>query len=105
MAPRRRASAPWGWPVRPNNKHFYDAFPLAKPDEIIKLQSATATWWTTPDEFLARNVIVVPHGSFVEYMGTSKFEDMPIPTFGNRKVLGWESDRNKMREWLESAGI
>jgi 5-formaminoimidazole-4-carboxamide-1-(beta)-D-ribofuranosyl 5'-monophosphate synthetase len=38
-------------------------------------------------------------------MSAGKFEEMPIPTFGNRKVLSWESDRTKMREWLESAGI
>ncbi len=82
----------------------YDAFPLAKPDEIIKLQSYTDLL-DNADELLARNVIIVPHGSFVEYMGTGKFEKMPIPTFGNRNVLGWESDRDKMREWLESAGI
>ncbi len=103
MAPRRRASAHWGWRCG-RTTNIYDAFPLAKPDEIIKLQSYTDLI-DKADEFLARNVIIVPHGSFVEYMGTSKFEDMPIPTFGNRKVLGWESDRNKMREWLESAGI
>ena len=92
-----------GLAIRDNNR-FYDAFPLAKPDEIMKL-SSYGELVDNYDEFLARNVIVVPHGSFVEYMSASKFEDMPIPTFGNRKVLAWESDRNKMREWLESAGI
>jgi 5-formaminoimidazole-4-carboxamide-1-(beta)-D-ribofuranosyl 5'-monophosphate synthetase len=92
-----------GLAVRPNNRH-YDAFPLAKPDEIIKLDSYNDLI-DKADEFLARNIIIVPHGSFVEYMGTSKFEEMSIPTFGNRKVLGWESDRGKMRDWLESGGI
>ena len=92
-----------GLAIRDNNR-FYDAFPLAKPDEILKLNSYSELV-DNYDEFLARNVIVVPHGSFVEYMSAGKFEEMPIPTFGNRKVLAWESDRNKMREWLESAGI
>jgi 5-formaminoimidazole-4-carboxamide-1-(beta)-D-ribofuranosyl 5'-monophosphate synthetase len=86
------------------NTKFYDAFPLGKPDEIIRMGSY-AEMTDKADEFLARNVIVIPHGSFVEYMGHSNFEKMPVPTFGNRNVLAWESDREKMREWLESAGI
>ena len=28
-----------------------------------------------------------------------------MPSFGNRAVLEWESDREKERVWLESAGI
>jgi 5-formaminoimidazole-4-carboxamide-1-(beta)-D-ribofuranosyl 5'-monophosphate synthetase len=87
-----------------DNYRYYDAFPLGKPDEVIKLDSFQDLT-DKADELLARNVIVIPHGSFVEYMGASAFERMPVPTFGNRKVLGWESDRGKMREWLESAGV
>ena len=30
---------------------------------------------------------------------------MDVPVFGNRAVLGWESDRRKERDWLESAGV
>ncbi|MEM0449074.1 MAG: formate--phosphoribosylaminoimidazolecarboxamide ligase [Methanomassiliicoccales archaeon] len=86
------------------NTKFYDAFPLAKPDEFLRL-STYQELVDKADELLARNVIIIPHGSFVEYMGTDRFESMAVPTFGNRRVLGWESDRDKMREWLESAGI
>ena len=87
-----------------DNVRYYDAFPLAKPDEFIKLDSY-GDLLDNVDELLARNVIIVPHGSFVEYMGTDKFEKMPLPTFGNRNVLRWESNRDRMREWLETAGI
>lgn len=87
-----------------DNIRYYDAFPLAKPDEFIKLDSY-GDLLDNVDELLARNVIIVPHGSFVEYMGTDKFEKMPVPTFGNRNVLRWESNRDRMREWLETAGI
>lgn len=86
------------------NTKFYDAFPLAKPDEMMRL-STYQEMIDKADELLARNVIVIPHGSFVEYMGSKRFESMAVPTFGNREVLGWESDRDKMRDWLESAGI
>ncbi len=83
---------------------YYDAFPLARPDDFLVVDSY-AEIVDLADELVARNVILIPHGSFVEYMGTSTFEDLPIPTFGNRAVLEWESDRDKQREWLESAGI
>jgi len=49
--------------------------------------------------------VTVPHGSFVEYMGADVFAKLRIPTFGNREVLRWESDREKQREWLTSAGV
>ena len=83
---------------------FYDAFPLAKPDEFIVIES----YEDIPnilDELRAKNAIVIPHGSFVEYMGTDAFAEMAIPTFGNRAVLEWESDREMEREWLEGAGL
>ena len=92
-----------GIAVKQNTK-FYDAFPLGKPDEIMRL-SSYQDMLDKADEFLARNVIVIPHGSFVEYLGSKSFEKMPVPTFGNRQVLSWESDREKMRDWLISAGI
>ncbi len=83
---------------------FYDAFPLAKPDEFLVVDK----WKDIPalaDELTERNVILVPHGSFVEYLGSDNFANLEIPTFGNRDVLAWESDRMKQREWLISAGI
>lgn len=83
---------------------FYDAFPLAKPDEFIVVDS----YRQIPDiveELKSKNAIVIPHGSFVEYMGAEKFAELAIPTFGNRAVLEWESDREMEREWLEGAGI
>ncbi|MEM2943586.1 MAG: formate--phosphoribosylaminoimidazolecarboxamide ligase [Methanomassiliicoccales archaeon] len=86
------------------NTRFYDAFPLAKPDEFLRFGSYDEILEKV-NELINRNVILVPHGSFVEYMGTEKFEKLPVPTFGNRAVLSWESDREKQREWLISAGI
>ncbi len=83
---------------------FYDAFPMAKPDEFLVVDS----WKDIPkltEELVEQNVIIVPHGSFVEYLGSENFANLEIPTFGNRDVLSWESDRMKQREWLTSAGI
>ncbi|NLK25597.1 MAG: formate--phosphoribosylaminoimidazolecarboxamide ligase [Euryarchaeota archaeon] len=83
---------------------FYDAFPLAKPDEFIRFDSYD-DFIDRAGELRDRNVIIIPHGSFVEYMGTRRFEQMEVPTFGNRAVLKWEEDRDTQRAWLESAGI
>ena len=83
---------------------FYDAFPLAKPDEFLIVDSY-ADIVDQADDLVAKQVVTVPHGSFVEYMGSEVFAKLPIPTFGNRDVLKWESDREKQREWLTSAGV
>jgi 5-formaminoimidazole-4-carboxamide-1-(beta)-D-ribofuranosyl 5'-monophosphate synthetase len=85
-------------------KKFYDAFPLGKPDEFLIVDEYKDILKLT-DELKEKNVIVVPHGSFVEYLGADKFLTLDLPTFGNRDVLMWESDRNMERKWLESAGI
>jgi len=83
---------------------FYEAFPLAAPDEFIVVDS----WSDFPkitEELVERNAVVVPHGSFVEYLGAKEFAGLRLPTYGNRKVLEWESDCDKSRQWLESAGV
>jgi 5-formaminoimidazole-4-carboxamide-1-(beta)-D-ribofuranosyl 5'-monophosphate synthetase len=53
-----------------------------------------------------RNGILIPHGSFVEYLSPQRIEtDLSVPLFGNRMVLEWESDRVKERKWLAHAGL
>jgi len=87
-----------------NQPRFYDAFPLAKPDEFLLVDSYEEIK-DHADDLIARQVVTVPHGSFVEYMGAENFRGFPVPTFGNREVLNWESDREKQRDWLTSAGV
>ena len=83
---------------------FYDAFPLAKPDEFIHFDSYDE-FIDRAEELRDRNVIIIPHGSFVEYMGTERFENMEVPTFGNRAVLKWEEDRETQRDSFRMPGI
>jgi len=83
---------------------FYDAFPLARPDEFLLVDSYKEIL-DQADDLVARQVVTVPHGSFVEYMGSETFAKLAIPTFGNREVLQWESDREKQRVWMTSAGV
>jgi len=83
---------------------FYEAFPLAKPHDILVVDSYEEIA-DMADELVARQVVTVPHGSFVEYMGADNFRKLRVPTFGNRNVLDWESDREKQRQWLTAAGV
>ena len=83
---------------------FYDAFPLAKPDEFLCLDDYSDIK-NKLDELVEKNTIIIPHGSFVEYVGPKDFKSLKIPTFGNRSVLEWESDRSMERIWLEKAGL
>ncbi|HZX45101.1 MAG TPA: formate--phosphoribosylaminoimidazolecarboxamide ligase [Candidatus Nanoarchaeia archaeon] len=57
------------------------------------------------DELLKENPILIPHASFLTYMGFEKVEQLKIPYFGNKKILRWESDRNMERKWLTEAGL
>ncbi len=83
---------------------FYDAFPLGKPDEFIIVDSYKRIN-EYAEKLYKKNAIIIPHGSFVEYMGAENFLKLEIPTFGNKAVLEWESDREKERQWLEGAGL
>jgi len=92
-----------GLTIKDNTRH-YDAFPLAKPDEIIKY-SDFDEMSERSGELRDRNTVIIPHGSFVEYMGAQKFEEYEVPSYGNRAVLQWESNRERQRSWLTSAGV
>ena len=83
---------------------FYDAFPLAKPDDFLIVKSYGEIL-DRAEELRGKSVVAVPHGSFVEYMGAQNFAKLELPTFGSRDVLAWESDREMQRRWLTSAGV
>jgi 5-formaminoimidazole-4-carboxamide-1-(beta)-D-ribofuranosyl 5'-monophosphate synthetase len=83
---------------------FYDAFPLAKPDLFLTLPKV-AEIGSHAERLRKEGAVLVPTGSFVEYVGHERFAKLPVPVFGNRKVMEWESDREKERVWLEGAGV
>jgi len=83
---------------------FYDAFPRARPDKFVCVESYKALLDYAGD-LVAENAIIIPHGSLVEYLGIERFESLAVPTFGNRRVLAWESDREMEREWMLRAGV
>lgn len=52
-----------------------------------------------------QNVILIPHGSFVAYLGIEGNNAITLPYFGSKSVLDWEADRQKQRDWLEESGL
>ncbi|NPA85666.1 MAG: formate--phosphoribosylaminoimidazolecarboxamide ligase [Crenarchaeota archaeon] len=78
--------------------HFIDSFIIVESWGEVAQREVV-------EELLALNSVVVPHGSFVEYVGAERMLRYPVPIFGSRKILMWESDQRKKMELLRSAGI
>ena len=57
------------------------------------------------NKLIADSAIIIPHGSFVAYLGIEKNKKMKVAYFGNKKVLDWEADRLKQREWMQKAHV
>lgn len=73
-------------------------------DKIIEIKTHTQF----PDiekDLVKQNAIIIPHGSFVAYLGLTENKKMKVPYFGNKAVLDWESDRKLQREWMLDADI
>jgi len=89
------------------NKPYYESFPKATPDIFMEVESYKEI---LTDHFqkrlISENVVIVPHGSFVEYVGSDNIlERFRVPLIGNRLTLYWEGDRRRQREWLEEARV
>jgi 5-formaminoimidazole-4-carboxamide-1-(beta)-D-ribofuranosyl 5'-monophosphate synthetase len=56
-------------------------------------------------KLIEKKVILVPHGSFVEYVGAENVLRLKVPVFGNREVLEWEADKRKSFGWFVKAGV
>lgn len=51
------------------------------------------------------NTVVIPHASFIAYLDLERLANMHLLYYGNRKILEWDADRSKEREWLKRAGL
>lgn len=83
-------------------EHVYEHFGLA--DEIIVLDSFKDCF-QIEDNLIKKNAIIIPHGSFVSYLGWEKVQDIRAMHYGTKGILEWESDRDKERVWLKAAGL
>jgi len=86
----------------PKHKEFYKTFQFI--DEVICIDSFSE-FPSIENELIKRCVILIPHGSYVAYLGFEKNKNMKVKYFGNKNVLDWESDRDKQKEWLSTARI
>ena len=81
---------------------FYERFPFI--DAILCVNSFSE-FPEIENKLINKNVIVIPHGSFVAYLGMENNKKMTLPYFGNKKVLDFEFDRIKQGDWLKKSGI
>ena len=86
---------------RRDRRKVYESFGVA--DEFIDVDQFE-DFFEIQDELIKRNAILIPHGSFVTYIGPEKVKEMKLMHYGTKGILEWESDRDKEREWLLKAG-
>ncbi|MBW2984372.1 formate--phosphoribosylaminoimidazolecarboxamide ligase [Candidatus Woesearchaeota archaeon] len=80
----------------------YQQFKVA--DEIITIDKYD-DFMGIQDKLIKKNAIIIPHASFITYMGHEKIEQLKVPYYGNKKILKFESDRTLERRWLKNAGL
>lgn len=81
----------------------YRSFGVA--DEILTINDWSNWDRTLENELMKRNAIIIPHGSFIAYLGPKKVEKLRTMYYGTKEILHWESDRTLERTWLEKAGV
>jgi 5-formaminoimidazole-4-carboxamide-1-(beta)-D-ribofuranosyl 5'-monophosphate synthetase len=87
---------------RKGQENLYKSYGVA--DEIMMLDDFT-NFFEFEDRLIKKNAIVIPHGSFVSYLGWEKVQDIKVMHYGSKGILEWESDRVKERQWLKAAGL
>lgn len=80
---------------------FYKSFNFI--DKIKEVESFSEI--SEREDKLNKDMIIIPHGSFVAYLGVKGNKNISMPYFGNKEVLDWEGNRVKQRLWLEKAGL
>jgi 5-formaminoimidazole-4-carboxamide-1-(beta)-D-ribofuranosyl 5'-monophosphate synthetase len=86
----------------PNRRKMYESYKLA--DEIL-LVDEYENLLTVENQLIERNAIMIPHGSFVSYLGAKNVRNLKAMYYGTKGILEWEDDRVKQRKWLEMAGL
>ncbi len=83
--------------TKADRKEMYSSFPMGRPDDFLVVDDFSEMLKPSfQRELMERNVVLIPHGSMVEYVGSEGVaKQLEVPMFGNPKVLDWESDRRK----------
>lgn len=89
--------------ITPETRRVFESFPVA--DETIEIPRFE-DYFTIEDQLIAKKAIVIPHGSFVSYVGVENVATkMKALYYGSKGILRWESDRGMEREWLKKSGV
>ena len=81
----------------------YRSFGVA--DEILFIDDWSDWNEKLEEELRRRNAILIPHGSFVAYLGPERVQEINVMHYGTKGILQWESDRRLERQWLERSGL
>ncbi len=82
----------------PERIPFYKSFGME--DSIVEVPSFDAIL-----EMDLSDVIIIPHGSFVAYIGSEKILKSNLRIFGNKELLRWEEDRKLKSLLMKEAGL
>ncbi len=82
----------------PERIPFYKSFGME--DSIVEVPSFEAIL-----EMDLSDVIIIPHGSFVAYIGSEKILKSDMRLFGNKELLRWEEDRQLKSQLMKEAGL
>ena len=86
----------------PDRTEFYNRFKFI--DEVYEIPSYKE-FDQAEAELQKQSAILIPHGSFVAYLGKDRNKKLNTPYFGNKSVLDWEEDRMLQKQWMEAADI
>lgn len=81
---------------------FYRRFTFI--DEVLEVENFSEIYGLEKS-LTKKDVIIIPHGSFVAYLGKDYDRKLKLPHYGSKKVLEWEGNRLKQKIWLEKAGL
>jgi 5-formaminoimidazole-4-carboxamide-1-(beta)-D-ribofuranosyl 5'-monophosphate synthetase len=77
---------------------FYKSFGL--DDSIVEIESFNQIL-----EMDLSDVVMIPHGSFVAYIGAEKILNSDLRLFGSKELLRWEEDRMLKSKLMGEAGF
>ena len=73
-------------------------------DELILVNSFLEIAESRCESFLKENnSILIPHGTLIAQMKQEQIESIQTPIFGNKYILGWESDRTLKEQLMKEA--
>jgi 5-formaminoimidazole-4-carboxamide-1-(beta)-D-ribofuranosyl 5'-monophosphate synthetase len=82
----------------PDRVPFYSSFGLE--DSIVEVESYDEIF-----ELDLSDVIIIPHGSFIAYLGADRILKSDLRIFGNKELLRWEEDRKLKSQLMIEAGL